>query len=69
MQPLTTPVIRRRKPCYGWISDDDDDIEEDDTSTGLVVFPKAETMPTVNMVDLGGGRKRKPRWDVKPEVT
>eukprot|EP00268_Persea_americana_P028854 TRINITY_DN2797_c0_g1_i3.p1 TRINITY_DN2797_c0_g1~~TRINITY_DN2797_c0_g1_i3.p1 ORF type:complete len:199 (-),score=36.50 TRINITY_DN2797_c0_g1_i3:345-941(-) len=65
VQPLATPVIRRRKPCYGWISDDDKD-EEEDTKAGLVVREKAGTKQCMDMFDLGKGGKRKARWDVKP---
>ncbi|RWR78752.1 ubiquitin-binding WIYLD domain-containing protein [Cinnamomum micranthum f. kanehirae] len=66
VQPLATPVVRRRKPCYGWISDDDED-EEEDAKTGLVVREKAGTKQCMDMFDLGKGGKRKARWDVKPE--
>lgn len=53
--------IQIRKPCHGWISDDDgDDLMELSPETLPEQF---KNMP----VGWGGKRKRKSRWDVRPE--
>ncbi|KAF3433498.1 hypothetical protein FNV43_RR24600 [Rhamnella rubrinervis] len=52
--------IQIRKPCHGWISDDDDDLMELSPET---LPEQSKNMP----IGWGGKRKRKSRWDVRPE--
>ncbi|XP_077238727.1 uncharacterized protein LOC143879919 isoform X2 [Tasmannia lanceolata] len=63
IQPVRTPQIQRRKPCYGWISDDDADYEED-AQSGSVVPRQTEIVLCIS--ESRRERKRKIRWDVKP---
>lgn len=55
------PPRRRRKPCHGWISDG----EDDDDFIDLPPAPRLISTPPATTKDKG--KKRKTRWDVRPE--
>ncbi|KAM7499355.1 hypothetical protein LguiA_023769 [Lonicera macranthoides] len=57
------PPRRRRKPCHGWISDGEDD--DDDDFIDLQPAPRLISTPAATTKDKG--KKRKTRWDVRPE--
>ncbi|XP_042476613.1 uncharacterized protein LOC122058159 [Macadamia integrifolia] len=61
--PCTVDRPRPKKnPCYGWISSDDDmDIVILKTNDSL------RRLPIKGATESNGGRRRKSRWDVKPE--
>ncbi|KAF8402681.1 hypothetical protein HHK36_010770 [Tetracentron sinense] len=52
---------RRRKPCNGWIS------SEDEVDNVFLMTDALPRQPTSRGGRMDCGRKRKMRWDVKPE--
>jgi hypothetical protein len=59
-QPVDVLPARRRRPFYGWISSDD---EQD-----LVRLPQASLQEIAKFFTrMNVPRKRKTRWDVRPE--
>ncbi|XAR65917.1 Histone-lysine N-methyltransferase [Bertholletia excelsa] len=53
LPPASILQPKRKKPCFGWISDDDDDTED------FIILTPAPLKTK--------GRKRKVRWDLRPE--
>ncbi|KAJ4979231.1 hypothetical protein NE237_010011 [Protea cynaroides] len=54
--PPTGDLHCKRKPCYGWISSDDDE--------DIVIL---RTNDSLRRRPINSARRRKTRWDVKPE--
>ncbi|XP_058109191.1 uncharacterized protein LOC131252593 isoform X2 [Magnolia sinica] len=60
---IRSPSCPRRKPCYGWISDNESEEEDAPIENEFPQEPRIIQC----MGDLGQGRKRRSRWDVTPD--
>lgn len=66
-ESLKNPPCRNRKPCYGWIDYDEEEVE-------LMTFPLPPLPEHIEKLigqseapQTGRRRRRKSRWDEKPD--
>ncbi|EEF35516.1 conserved hypothetical protein [Ricinus communis] len=61
-EPVNALTVRRRKPCYGWISDSDNELDLVELTPAPLPYKLAKLLSVTTVP-----RRRKRRWDVRPE--